>query len=79
MSDDTVERAADLLDRNFRASWPNRLCVADLESATLEWVDWFNNRRLLRAIGYMPPAEYENSSYSSQVHALAGTQQTESL
>jgi len=30
-----------------------------VEIATLEWVDWFNNRRLLGPIGYMPPAEYE--------------------
>ncbi len=50
----------------------------DLEFATLEWVDWFNNRRLFGAIGYVPPAEYETSGYSSQVPALAGTQQTES-
>ena len=31
----------------------------DLEYATLEWVDWFNHRRLSSAIGYVPPAEYE--------------------
>jgi len=31
----------------------------DLELATLEWVDWFNNRRLFGALGYLPPAEYE--------------------
>ena len=30
-----------------------------MEYATLEWVDWFNNRRLLGAIGNIPPAEYE--------------------
>ena len=30
-----------------------------VEFATLEWVDWFNNRRLLEPIGYLPPAEYE--------------------
>jgi len=30
-----------------------------VEFATLEWVDWFNNRRLLGSIGYVPPAEYE--------------------
>jgi hypothetical protein len=27
------------------------------EFATLEWVDWFNNRRLLVPISYIPPAE----------------------
>jgi putative transposase len=30
-----------------------------VEFATLEWVDWFNTRRLLEPIGYVPPAEYE--------------------
>lgn len=30
-----------------------------VEYATLEWVDWFNNRRLLESIGNVPPAEYE--------------------
>ena len=30
-----------------------------VEFATLEWVDWFNNRRLLEPIGHMPPAEAE--------------------
>jgi putative transposase len=31
----------------------------DLEYATLEWVDWFNHRRLLEPIGHVPPAEFE--------------------
>ena len=35
----------------------------DLEYATLEWVDWFNHRRLFSAIGYVPPAEYEANLY----------------
>jgi transposase InsO family protein len=30
-----------------------------VEYATLEWVDWFNNRRLLEPIGNVPPAEFE--------------------
>jgi putative transposase len=34
-----------------------------VEFATLEWVDWFNHRRLLEPIGYVPPAEYEASYY----------------
>jgi transposase InsO family protein len=34
------------------------------EFATLEWVDWFNNRRLLALIGYIPPAEAEERYYS---------------
>jgi putative transposase len=34
-----------------------------VEFATLNWVDWFNTRRLLEPIGYMPPAEYEARYY----------------
>jgi putative transposase len=31
----------------------------EVEYATLEWVDWFNHRRLLEPIGHVPPAEFE--------------------
>ena len=34
-----------------------------MEYATLEWVDWFNHRRLLAPIGNVPPAEYEQMYY----------------
>ena len=34
-----------------------------VEFATLEWVDWFNHRRLLEGIGYVPPAELEETYY----------------
>ena len=37
-----------------------------VERATLEWIDWFNNRRLLEPIGNIPPAEAE-----TRVHAGA--------
>ncbi|HHH7389244.1 TPA: IS3 family transposase, partial [Escherichia coli] len=43
-----------------RRSWQNREAV---ELATLEWVDWFNHRRLLEPIGNMPPAEAEAIYY----------------
>jgi len=33
--------------------------LEEVEFATLEWVDWFNNRRLLQPIGDIPPAEFE--------------------
>jgi transposase InsO family protein len=36
-----------------------------VEYATLEWVDWFNNRRLLEPIGHVPPAEFEQAYYRS--------------
>jgi putative transposase len=34
-----------------------------VEFATLDWVNWFNHRRLLEPIGYVPPAEYEARYY----------------
>ena len=49
-------------------------CCEDLELGTLEWVDWFNNRRLFGALGYVPPAEYEASRYPAPLPAGAGTQ-----
>ncbi len=36
-----------------------------VEYATLEWVDWFNNRRLLEPIGNIPPAEAEANFYAA--------------
>jgi putative transposase len=35
--------------------------LEDVEFATLEWVDWFNNARLLEPLGYVPPAEHEET------------------
>jgi len=37
--------------------------LEDVEYVTLEWVDWFNNRRLLEPIGSIPPAEFEKQYY----------------
>jgi len=37
-----------------------------VEFETLDWVDWFNNRRLLEPIGYIPPAEFEKLYYQNQ-------------
>ena len=43
-----------------------------VEFATLEWVDWFNNRRLLEPIGNIPPTEAEARYYAQlEDHALA--------
>jgi transposase InsO family protein len=36
----------------------------EVEFTTLEWVDWFNNRRLLESIGDVPPAEFEQAYYA---------------
>ena len=43
-----------------RGPWRN---IDEVEFATLEWVDWFNNRRLLEPIGNIPPAEFEMAYY----------------
>ena len=37
--------------------------IDDVEYATLEWVDWFNNRRLLEPIGNVPLTEFEMAYY----------------
>jgi transposase InsO family protein len=44
-----------------RSPWRSLEAV---EYATLEWVDWYNNRRLLEPIGNMPPAEAEACYYA---------------
>jgi putative transposase len=38
--------------------------IDDVEYATMEWVDWFNNRRLHSQLGYVPPEEYEATYYA---------------
>ena len=43
-----------------RGPWKTREAV---ELATLQWVAWFNNHRLLEPIGYIPPAEAEANYY----------------
>ena len=40
--------------------------MEQVELATLDWVDWFNNRRLLEPIGNIPPVEYEALYYQQQ-------------
>lgn len=40
--------------------------IDDVEYSTLEWVDWFNHRRLLEPLGYVPPAEFEAAYYRRQ-------------
>jgi transposase InsO family protein len=43
--------------------WRN---IEEVEFATLEWVDWFNNRRLLEPIRNIPSAELEQVYYEEQ-------------
>ena len=46
-----------------RGPWKNREHV---ELETLRWVDWFNNRRLMSPLGYVPPAEFEEVYYAAK-------------
>ncbi len=40
--------------------------VEDVEFATLEWVAWYNTRRLLEPLGYVSPDEFERAYYNRQ-------------
>ena len=48
----------------------------DVEYATLEYVDWFNHRRLHGELGMIPPAELEASYYQQRDAALSAVSQT---
>ena len=57
---------AETINGLYKAEVINRQSWKSLEAvewATLTWVDWFNHRRLLEPIGYMPPAEAEAAYY----------------
>ena len=54
-----------------RGPWRN---LDEVEYATLEWVDWFNHRRLLEPIGNIPPAEFEADYWRKE-----GQEKTEGL
>ena len=45
--------------------------IEAVELATLTWVDWFNNRRIMESIGNVPPAELEAEYYEQQGSAIA--------
>lgn len=50
-----------------------------LELATLEWIDWFNHRRLHEALGYVLPAEQEANYHASSTPALTPEPTTPNL
>lgn len=54
----------------YRQSWKNRETV---ELKTLEWVGWFNHRRLLEPIGNIPPAEAEEKYYQQLTESAQAT------
>ncbi len=52
-----------------RGPWKN---IEEVEYATLDWVDWINNKCLLEPIGNIPPAEREKAYYEQpESHAKA--------
>jgi len=50
-----------------RGPWKH---VDEVELATLEWVHWFNTRRLHSSLGDVPPLEFEDSYYREEVNNL---------
>jgi putative transposase len=59
-----------------RSSWKD---IDAVEYATLEWVDWFNHRRLLEPIGDIPPAEYEAAYHAKEDPSYTARLKAESL
>jgi len=55
----------------IRRNGPRR-SIDEVEFAALEWIDWFNNRRLLEPIGDIPPAEFEQMYYERQEGPAVG-------
>jgi putative transposase len=51
-----------------RGPWKTREAV---EIATLEWVAWYNNHRLMGPLGYIPPAEAEANYYMQLRNTIA--------
>jgi len=48
-----------------KTSWRSADAV---EFETLSWISWFNNRRLLGSIGWIPPVEFEEAYWRSQAN-----------
>lgn len=57
----------------MKATLRNWHSIEEVEFATLEWVDWFNNRRLLVVIRYVPPAEFEMEYYRNREESTNAT------
>jgi len=43
--------------------------IDDVEYATMEWVDWYNNQRLYSQLDYIPPDEYEAAHYADHLRS----------
>jgi putative transposase len=48
--------------------------LTDVELATAEWVEWYNNRRLHGEIGHVPPIEYETEFYNTSTNQQLANQ-----
>ena len=57
---DLVKESNRSIRHPLRGPWK---AIDEVEYATLEWVDWFNSRRLLESIGDMPPARFKKQYY----------------
>jgi putative transposase len=53
-----------------RGTWRT---LTDVEIATAEWVEWYNNRRLHGETGRVPPVEYEAEFYLARAKPAVGT------
>ncbi|RME59294.1 IS3 family transposase, partial [Candidatus Parcubacteria bacterium] len=45
--------------------------MEDVERATLTWVEWFNNRRIMEPLGDIPPREFEENYYRQNAQRKA--------
>lgn len=52
-----------------KGPWKN---LDAIEAATLEWVSWYNNKRIYEILGYMPPAEFEAAYYNQLEDTASG-------
>ncbi len=59
-----------------RTPWKSREAV---QMATLEWVSWFNHRRLLSSIRYIPPAKAEAAYYQQQKQQTQKQQESQDV
>ncbi len=59
-ANEILKAAAAFFGARSSTAWKT---LEEVEFATLEWVDWFNHRRLLGSIGDIPPAEIEETYY----------------
>jgi transposase InsO family protein len=54
---------------HHRGPWRH---LEQVEFANLEWVDWFDHRRLLEPLGYLPPVEFEQRYYQHHITPASG-------